>query len=179
MVDLADFEERLLVADVDGHGDLVRVSLVGLHSDNEAGHKNEQTDEKPRQKGDDKADEKPVEKPDESVLGSVVAPTVEASAEDVTGQTGTIDHVVPNDETKPDDVTTPQTVTQTTQKDRVVVLSDSALGAGEGLSAWRGLLRMTRSGWSLDDGTRLRGLWVDVSGAKVKDHQARVTFAGA
>ena len=172
-------EKGLLVADVDGHGDLVRVSLVGLHSDNEAGHKNEQTDEKPRQKGDDKADEKPVEKPDESVLGSVVAPTVEASAEDVTGQTGTIDHVVPNDETKPDDVTTPQRVTQTTQKDRVVVLSDSALGAGEGLSAWRGLLRMTRSGWSLDDGTRLRGLWVDVSGAKVKDHQARATFAGA
>lgn len=172
-------EKGLLVAAVDGHGDLVRVSLVGLHSDKEAGHKNEQTDEKPRQKDDDKADEKPVEKPDESSLGSVVAPTVEAPAEDATGQTGTIDHVVPNDETKPDDVTTPQTVTQTTQKDRVVVLSDSALGAGEGLSAWRGLLRMTRSGWSLDDGTRLRGLWVDVSGAKVKDHQARVTFAGA
>lgn len=172
-------EKGLLVADVDGHGDLVRVSLVGFHSDKEAGLTNEQIDEKPPQKGDDKADEKPVEKPDESVLGSVVAPTVEASAEDVTGQTGTIDHVVPNDETKPDDVTTPQRVTQTTQKDRVVVLSDSALGAGEGLSAWRGLLRMTRSGWSLDDGTRLRGLWVDVSGAKVKDHQARVTFAGA
>ena len=172
-------EKGLLVADVDGHGDLVRVSLVGLHSDKDAGHTNEQTDEKPLQKGDDKADEKPVEKQDESSLGSVVAPTVEAPTEDVTGQTGTIDHVVPNDETMPDDVTTPQTVTQTTQKDRVVVLSDSALGAGEGLSAWRGLLRMTRSGWSLDDGTRLRGLWVDVSGAKVKDHQAHATFAGA
>lgn len=229
----APLEKGRLISEVDSHGDLIRVSLVGLskpvdqttqghvvedkfedqgtHSTPSSGPTDEPKEpvevEKPQIEhtevlkptegttNDHATTTTPVSEPSKPIEQTTQEDVAEDKSEDQSTDSTSassssdetkvptadeipqIDHsevFKPTEGSTNNHVTPPKKVEQ-----RQVHLSDSALGAGDGLSAWRSLVRMSRSGWNIDEGTRLHGFWVDVNGAKVKNHWANETYTGA
>lgn len=163
----APLEKGRLISEVDSHGDLIRVSLVSLSKpvdQTTQGHVAEDKFE------------------DQGTRSTPSSSRTDEPKEPAAAESPRIDHsevLQPTEDTTNDHVTPSIANKDPKVEQRQVHLSDSALGAGDGLSAWRSLVRMSRSGWNIDEGTRLHGLWVDVNGAKVKNHGEKETFTGA